>query len=120
MNKINNLRYILEGAPAALWKRQVVLRGLALALLVGASTALPAAEIRVLSGGAAKALVAPLTESFQSASGQRVQLVFEPRGTLGKALAAGCHTDLRSCQPLSGTMPSTLIPEPFSASANWR
>ena len=33
---------------------------LALALLVGSSTALPAAEIRVLSGGAAKALVAPL------------------------------------------------------------
>ena len=38
----------------------------------------------------------------------------------GKAPAAGCHTDLRSCQPLSGTMPSTLIPEPFSASRNWR
>ena len=94
MNKINNLRYILEGAPAALWKRAAVMRGLALALLVGSSTALPAAEIRVLSGGAAKALVAPLTESFQSASGQRVQLAFEPMGTLVKALALGSPPDL--------------------------
>ena len=80
MNKFNNLRFFLEGV--------------ALALLAAASTSLSAAEIRVLSGGAAKALVAPLTESFQSASGQRVQLAFEPMGTLVKALASGSPPDL--------------------------
>ena len=94
MNKINNLRYFLEGMVAVLWQRPAVLRRLALVLLAGAMASPHAAEIRVLSGGAAKALVAPLTESFQSASGQRVQLGFEPMGTLVKVLASGSPPDL--------------------------
>jgi molybdate transport system substrate-binding protein len=94
MNKFNNLRFFLDGAVAPLWQRPALLQGLALMLLVAASTSLPAAEIRVLSGGAAKALVAPLTDSFQRASGQRVQLAFEPMGTLVKMLASGSPPDL--------------------------
>jgi molybdate transport system substrate-binding protein len=47
-----------------------------------------AADIRVLSGGAAKALVQPLAEAFTGPAGERVALEFQPMGALVNSLAA--------------------------------
>jgi molybdate transport system substrate-binding protein len=59
---------------------------------------LPAAaqpeEIRVMSGGAAKALVEPLAASFNGASGHMARVEFQPMGPLTARLAAGEAIDM--------------------------
>jgi molybdate transport system substrate-binding protein len=63
-----------------------------IALLLAPS--LQAAEIRVISGGAAKAFVQPLAESFKADSGHSVVLDFQPMGPLVKSLAGGQSVDM--------------------------
>jgi molybdate transport system substrate-binding protein len=63
-----------------------------LALLL--APALHAAEIRVISGGAAKAFVQPLAASFNADSGHTVVLDFQPMGPLVKSLAGGQAVDM--------------------------
>lgn len=53
-----------------------------------------AAELRVISGGAAKALLAPLADSFQRESGHSVSIVYAPMGELQAKLAAGEKFDM--------------------------
>ena len=67
-----------------------VLVPLVLAAIPGAA----AAEIRVISGGAAKAFVQPLAESFSSESGTAVVIDWQPMGTLVKSLAGGQPADM--------------------------
>ena len=64
--------------------------------LFGLLLAVPlhAAEIRVISGGAAKAFVQPLIEPFQRESGHTVMIEWQPMGTLVKSLAAGQPVDM--------------------------
>lgn len=50
--------------------------------------------LRVLSGGAAKALVQPMTDSFRGAGGESAQVEYQPMGTLVKSLAAGVPVDV--------------------------
>lgn len=50
--------------------------------------------LRVLSGGAAKALVQPMTDSFRGAGGETAQVDYQPMGTLVKSLAAGTPVDV--------------------------
>ena len=52
------------------------------------------AEIRVISGGAAKAFVQPLARSFKSEFGHAVLLDFQPMGALVKSLASGQSADM--------------------------
>lgn len=66
-------------------------------ITMGMAAAAPGAaavEIRVISGGAAKAFVQPLAESFKSQSGHAVLLDFQPMGTLLKSLAGGQSVDM--------------------------
>ena len=63
---------------------------LALSAMSGAA----GAEIRVISGGAAKAFVQPLAESFRSESGNAVLIDWQPMGTLVKSLASGQAVDM--------------------------
>jgi molybdate transport system substrate-binding protein len=53
-----------------------------------------AAEIRVISGGAAKAFVQPQVESFRSETGNSVLVEWQPMGTLVKSLASGQQVDM--------------------------
>ena len=53
-----------------------------------------AAEIRVISGGAAKSFVQPLAEGFRSESGHFVLIDWQPMGTLLKSLASGASLDM--------------------------
>jgi len=53
-----------------------------------------AAEIRVISGGAAKAFLQPQLESFKRESGHAVLIDFQPMGTLVKSLAGGQAADM--------------------------
>jgi len=53
-----------------------------------------AAEIRVISGGAAKSFVQPLAESFRGESGTSVLIDWQPMGTLVKSLASGQAVDM--------------------------
>ena len=63
-----------------------------IALLLAPS--LLAAEVRVISGGAAKSFVQPLADSFKSESGHTVLLDWQPMGTLVKSLASGQPADM--------------------------
>jgi molybdate transport system substrate-binding protein len=63
-----------------------------IALLLAPS--LHAAEVRVISGGAAKSFVQPLADSFRSQSGHTVLLDWQPMGTLVKSLARGQPADM--------------------------
>lgn len=68
-----------------------------LALLTLAALCAPLAsadEIRVLSGGAAKALVEPLAQSFKAASGHLALVEFQPMGPLTERLAKGEAIDM--------------------------
>lgn len=67
---------------------------LALMSIGAASVAAKAAEVRVISGGAAKSFVQPLAESFKSESGHAVRLDWQPMGTLVKSLAGGQPADM--------------------------
>jgi molybdate transport system substrate-binding protein len=69
-------------------------RTLAILIALLLTPPLHAAEIRVISGGAAKAFVQPLTESFNADSGHTVVLDFQPMGPLVKALADGQAVDM--------------------------
>ena len=51
-------------------------------------------EIRVLSGGAAKALVEPLAQSFKSVSAHLALVEFQPMGPLTERLARGEAIDM--------------------------
>lgn len=53
-----------------------------------------AAEIRVISGGAAKSFVQPLADSFKAESGHAVLIDWQPMGTLVKSLASGQAVDM--------------------------
>ena len=68
--------------------------------------------LRVLSGGAAKALVQPMTDSFRGAGGEPAQVDYQPMGTLVKSLAAGAQVDVvvvteevRASLEAAGTLP---------------
>jgi molybdate transport system substrate-binding protein len=69
-------------------------RTLAILIALLGTPSLHAAEIRVISGGAAKSFVQPLAESFRSQSGQTVLLDWQPMGTLVKSLARGQPADM--------------------------
>jgi molybdate transport system substrate-binding protein len=71
-----------------MWRVTTALAG----LLIGMS--LHAAEIRVISGGAAKAFVQPLVGPFQSETGHSVLIDWQPMGTLVKSLAGGQPVDM--------------------------
>ena len=64
-----------------------------LMMAFGAAQAV-SAEIRVISGGAAKAFVQPLVATFRAESGHFVQLDFQPMGPLVKSLASGQPVDM--------------------------
>ena len=66
------------------------MRRLAFILLL-TPVALPAQELRVVSGGAAKSLVEPLAKSFRQA---KVEVRYQPMGPLVEALAQGAEADL--------------------------
>lgn len=53
-----------------------------------------AAEIRVISGGAAKAFVQPVVESFKAETGHTANVDWQPMGTLVKSLASGQPVDM--------------------------
>ena len=53
-----------------------------------------AAELRVISGGAAKSFVQPLADAFRSESGHPVAIDWQPMGTLLKSLASGQPADM--------------------------
>ena len=55
---------------------------------------LHAAEVRVISGGAAKSFVQPLADSFKIESGNSVLIDWQPMGTLVKSLASGQPADM--------------------------
>jgi molybdate transport system substrate-binding protein len=63
-------------------------------LLAAAVPSAAAAEIRVISGGAAKSFVQPLADSFKSETGNAVLIDWQPMGTLVKSLAAGQPADM--------------------------
>ena len=63
-------------------------------LVLAAMPGAAAAEIRVISGGAAKAFVQPQVESFKSASGHSVLIDWQPMGTLLKSLSGGQAADM--------------------------
>jgi molybdate transport system substrate-binding protein len=60
-------------------------------LLTGFAVAAAAGEIRVISGGAARAFVEPLAKSFP---GHEVKLDWQPMGKLVQSLAAGQPADM--------------------------
>jgi len=64
-----------------------------LMLAAGAAPA-AAAEIRVISGGAAKGFVQPLVDTFRRESGNTVLIDWQPMGTLVKSLASGQPVDM--------------------------
>jgi molybdate transport system substrate-binding protein len=77
-------------------KRGSILR-LFIATLTLAALCAPLAnadEIRVLSGGAAKALVEPLAQSFKAATGHLALVEFQPMGPLTERLAKGEAIDM--------------------------
>lgn len=66
---------------------------LALAALAGA-TAARAAEVTILSGGAAKAGLLEVIPAFEAATGHKVKADFAPMGALVKRLAGGEKADI--------------------------
>ena len=72
----------------------VVAASALLCSLAGFALTAQADEIRVLSGGAAKALVEPLAQSFKAASGHVAVLEFQPMGPLTARLAKGEAIDM--------------------------
>ena len=72
----------------------VVAASALLCSLAGFALTAQADEIRVLSGGAAKALVEPLAQSFKAASGHVAMLEFQPMGPLTARLAKGEAIDM--------------------------
>ncbi len=88
-----------RGTRAARLPARVSMVVLGFGLLLVLPVAGRAAELHVISGGAAKAAVAPLTEAFASSQGVSVKLEFAPMGVIAQRLARGDVFDVLIMTP---------------------